>query len=185
MHLPPPVSPEQLARLQTLADNTNARARNLYHLEYGIGALADQIHRDADHRGDLYTNVTRGSVTGYRLDEFIADTEREASRAASAAIGPGATVMFIAPQWVATALERPLPPYRYLTVPFGRHGQLPGVWHLLAVAAASPRAPRPLCFDWDWCAVYPCVTPDRGADIETIEVRPCAGVCDDDTDVVA
>lgn len=164
-----------------MADNVSALTR----IEAGMSALADYVHRTADHRADLYTNVRASGVLSYRLDEFIADTERAASRAASAAIGPGATVTFIAPGWVRTALERPLPASRYLSVPYGRPERLPGVWHLLAVATASPRAPRPLLLDWDWCAVFPCVTPDDLEPVATVEARPCAGTCDDGSEAAA
>lgn len=179
MDLPPPVSPEQLARLQTIADVTNARARNRYHLEYGIGALADQVHRD-----DLYTDVIAASGA-YCLDRFIDHVEREASRRASDTLGPGAAVVFLIPEWFTNALTRNLPDHRYLTIPRGARGPLPGAWHLLAVATANPRWPRPLCLDWDWCAVFPCVTPDGLEPVATVEARPCAGTCDEGSEAAA
>ncbi len=143
------------------AGETRAAAQQVAHASRAAHAIGDAIayalafaDEYADHRCPELIDVIPENE--YRLDRFLDFALDESSDFAGDRLGPHATVALVIPMWVHTTLATPRTGPAYLTIPTAH--PLGESWTLYALAAAD-RTPSLLTMSWDWCGVYPCITP--------------------------
>jgi hypothetical protein len=147
-------SPEARDAVQQMADATRAGVR----MNDGISAALAFADRYADHHAPLLFDAIRG--TQYTLDRFLDFALGESADFAGDHLGPDATLAVVVPMWVHTRVQAPRTGAAYLTIPAALQLPYGEIWRLYVLAAAD-RTPSLLTMSWDWCGVYPCITPDE------------------------
>lgn len=147
-----PVNRETQGAVQQMADASRANIL----MNDGISAALEFADRYADHRAPQLLDAIRG--TQYVLDRFLDFALGESADFAGDHLGPDATLAAVVPMWVHTVVQTPRTGPAYLTIP--STPPLGASWRLYVLAAAD-RTPSLLTMSWDWCGVYPCITPDE------------------------
>jgi hypothetical protein len=145
-----PINVETRAAVQQVADAAHAATR----MNDAIAAALAFADRYADHRAPRLLDAI--PEVQYTLDQFLDFALAEATDFAGDHLGPDATMAVIVPMWVHTTVQMPRTGPVYLTIPTTH--PLGDSWTLYVLAAAD-RTPSLLTMSWDWCGVYPCITP--------------------------
>lgn len=161
----PPAGREARAAVQQVADAAHATAR----MNDGITAALAFANMYADHRCPELIDVI--PEDRYALDRFLDFARDESADFAADHLGPDATMALVVPMWVHTVVATPRPAPTYLTTPTTH--PLGDTWTLYALAAAD-RTPSLLTLSWDWCGVYPCITPGAWHRQRTAEPQAAA-----------